>query len=244
MSMALADRISWIPEKLLTYRINNPTSLQGFGEAEIDVEDIISTARYLKAGLQERGRYETVKISFLNQILIRYVGLVEVQRSLSNFEKVYDFVKNTVFPEFGIDEMAVDDMISRVEEYRQIMTGNAKEYLFWKMKKLQEGNGEQFPFPFRMIKGYHRIAIYGAGNMGRSYYRQLKKHSNYEIVGWYDAKAAKLKDVEGLVSFPDEIIPENVDKIVIAIEEKKTAMAVREFLLSKGIAEKTIVWSI
>lgn len=76
------------------------------------------------------------------------------------------------------------------------------------------------------------------------YFRQLKKHSNYEIVGWYDAKAAKLKDVEGLVSFPDEIIPENVDKIVIAIEEKKTAMAVREFLLSKGIAEKTIVWSI
>ncbi len=244
LSMALADRISWLPEKLMTYRINNPASLQGFGEAEIDVEDIISTARYLKAGLQERGRYETVKRSFLNQILIRYVGLVEAQRSLSNFEKVYDFVKNTVFPEFGIDEMSTDDMISRVEEYRQIMKGDVREYLFWKMKKLQEGNGEQFPFPFRMIKGYHRIAIYGAGNIGRSYYRQLKKHSNYEIVGWYDAKAAMLKDLEGLVSLPEEIIPGAADKLVIAIEEKKTAMAVRKFLLSKGIAGEAIVWNI
>lgn len=244
LSMALAERISWIPDRLVTYRINNPASLQGFGEAEIDVKDIISTTRYLKAGLQERGRYETVKRSFLNQILIRYVGLVEAQRSLSNFEKVYDFVKNTVFPEFGIDEMAVDDMISRVEEYRQIMNGDAKEYLFWKMKKLQKDNGEQFPFPFRWIKGYHRIAIYGAGNIGRSYYRQLKKHSNYEIIGWYDAKAAMLKDLEGLVSVPDEIIPGTADKIVIAIEEKKTAMAVREFLLSKGIAEEAIVWSV
>ncbi len=244
LSMALAERISWIPDKLVTYRINNPVSLQGFGEAEIDVEDIISTARYLKAGLQERGRYEIVQRSFLNQILIRYVGLVEAQRSLSNFEKVYDFVKNTVFPEFGIDEMAEDDMISRVEEYRQIMNGDAKEYLFWKMKKLQRDSGEQFPFPFRRIKGYHRIAIYGAGNIGRSYYRQLKKHSNYEIVGWFDAKAAMLKDLEGLVSVPDEIIPGTADKIVIAIEEKKTAMAVREFLLAKGIAEEAIVWSV
>lgn len=244
LSMALADRISWIPEKLMAYRINNPASLQGFGEAEIDVEDIISTARYLKAGLQERGRYETVKLSFLNQILIRYVGLLEGQRNLPNFEKVYDFVKNTVFPEFGVDIMAEDDMISRVEERRRIMGGDAKEYLFWKMKKLQQGNGEKFPFPFRMIKGFHRIALYGAGNMGRSYYQQLQKRSNYEIVAWYDAKAAMLKDLEGLVSSPEEIAPEAADKIVIAIEEKKTAMAVKGFLLSKGISGEDIIWKI
>lgn len=244
MSMVLADRISWVPEKLATYRINNPASLQGFGEAGIDMEDIVSTARYLKAGLQERERYETVKRSFLNQILIRYIGLVEGQRSLSNFVYVYDYVKNIVFPEFGIHEMATEDMISRVDEYRQMMGGNAQEYMFWKMKKLQEGNGEQFPFPFRMIKGYRLIAIYGAGNVGRSYYRQLKKHSNYEIVGWYDAKAAALKDLEGLVSPPEAILPGTADKVVIAIEEKKIAMAVREFLLSNGIGEEDIVWSV
>lgn len=244
LSMALADRISWIPEKLMTYRINNPASLQGFGEAEIDVEDILSTTRYLKKGLVERGRYEAVKRSFLNQITIRYVGLVEGQRSLSNFEKVYDFVKNTVFPQFGVDQMAQDDLISRVEEWRQIKSGDAKEYLFWKMKKLQYGNGERFPFPFREIKGYRRIAIYGAGNMGECYYRQLRKCPNYEIVGWYDAKAAVLKDLEGPVSAPDEIVPGDAEKIVIAIEEKKTAMAVRETLLSKGITEEAIVWKI
>lgn len=244
ISMALADRISWVPEKLATYRINNPASLQGFGEAKIDMEDIVSTARYLKAGLKERGRYETVKRSFLNQILIRYVGLVEGQRSLSNFVHVYDYVKNIVFPEFGVDKMATDDMISRVEEYRQMMGGNAQEYLFWKMKKLQEENGEQFPFPFRLIKGHRLIALYGAGNMGRSYYRQLKEHSNYEIVGWYDAKAAALKDLKGMVSLPEAILPGAADKVVIAIEEKKTAMAVREFLISKGIEEEDIVWSV
>lgn len=244
MSMVLADRISWVPEKLATYRINNPASLQGFGEAGINMEDIVSTARYLKAALQERGVYETVKRSFLNQILVRYVGLVEGQRSFSNFVYVYDYVKNIVFPEFGIDEMATDDMISRVEEYQQIMDGNAQEYLFWKVKKLQEGNGEQFPFPFRLVKGQRRIAIYGAGNVGRSYYRQLKKHLNYEIVGWYDTKAAALKDLEGLVSLPETIVPGAADKVVIAIEEKKTAVAVREFLISKGIKEEEIVWSV
>lgn len=243
MSLVLAARISWIHEKLVTYRINNPVSLQGYGAREVDVEDIISTSRYLKAGLLERGRYETVKYGFLNFILTSYVELVEKQRSLSNFKKVFDFVKNTIFPEFGIDEMSKDDMIARVEEYCQIMSGDAHEYLFWKMKRLQEGNGERFPFPFRQIIGYHRIAIYGAGNVGRNYYRQLKKHSNYEIVGWYDARAAMLKDLEGLVSVPDEIIPGTADKIVIALEEKKTVKAVKDFLLSKGIAEDIIVWS-
>lgn len=244
MSLVLADRISWILEKLVTYRINNATSLQGFSDAEIDVEDIISTSRYLKTGLLERGRYEAVKISFLNSILNSYVGLIEKQRSLSNFEKVYDFVKNTAFPEFGIDRMAEEDMSARVEEYRQIMSGNVAEYLFWKMKKLQEGNGERFPFPFRKLKGYRRIAIYGAGNVGQNYYRQLKQHSKYEIVGWYDAKAAMLKVLEGLISTPKEIVPGALDKIVIAIEERKTAMAVRESLLSMGIAEDAIVWDI
>lgn len=243
MSLALAERISWIFEKLVTYRINNLASLQGFGETDVDLDDIISPARSLKAGLQGRGRYETVKLGFLNSILNSYVGLLEKQRSLSNFEKIYDFVKKIAFPEFGIDEMTEEDMSARVEEYRQIMSGNAYEYLFWKMKKLQEGNGEQFPFPFRQVIGHHRIAIYGAGNVGRSYYRQLREHPKYEIVGWYDAKATVLKDLEGLVNAPEKIVPGNMDKIVIAIEERKTAMTVKEFLLSKGITEDAIVWN-
>ena len=112
------------------------------------------------------------------------------------------------------------------------------------MKNLQEGNGESFPFPFRQIALYHKIAIYGAGNVGRSYYRQLKKQTNYEIVGWYDARATVLKNLEGLVSAPEEITPGIADKIVIAIEEKKTAMAVKASLLSEGIAEEAIVWRI
>lgn len=244
MSMALANKISWTPKKYITYRINNPRSLQGFGEETIDTEDLISTVRALKTGLIEKGRYELLKKSFQNQVLVRYVGLLEGQRCLSNFLKIYTFIKERVFPEFEISEMNPDDMITRVEECQRILSGTAEEYLFWKMKKLQFGPGERYLFPYDCIAGCKKIGIYGAGTVGKAYYRQLCQNSNIQIAGWFDANAKELCNMGMPVREPAAIAPQEMEKIIIAIEEKKTAMAVKKYLLEKGIAEKDIVWSI
>jgi len=244
MTMALAERISWVSEKFVTYRINNPKSLQGFGEENIDTEDLISTVRALKDGLAEKKRYEAVEKSFQNQVLVRYVGLLEGQGSLPNFCKIYNFIKEKVFPEFGINQMDFEDIVTRAEERQRIMTGTAEEYLFWKMKKLQLGRGERYLFPYDRIDGCSRIGLYGAGMVGKAYYRQLSQNVDVCVVGWFDVNAEELQGIGMPIKTPEEIVPGEIDKMVIAIEEKKAVMGVKELLREKGIQENDIVWSI
>ncbi len=244
MSLVLAERIGWVAEKFVTYRINNPKSLQGFGEDNIDMDDILSTTRALYNGLKECGKFDLVQNSFRNQILMRYVGLIEGQRTVKNFKHVYDTVKNCVFPEYEIDMMKEGDIIAKAEERRIILSSTSEEYLFWKVKRMQELHGEQYLVPWREIAGDKRIAIYCAGTVGKAYYRQLSNSSKFTIEGWYDSNYEKLKEDITIISSPDTALPENIDKILIAVEEGRVYEIIKNYLLGRGFTDGQIVWRI
>lgn len=243
-SLAVAERISWVEKKLVTYRINNPWSLQGFGEKDIDMDDILSTTRALKNGLEKYGKFELVQHSFRNQVLMRYIGLLEGQRSIENYIKVYNTIKDVVFPEFGIDRMQEDTIIAKAEERHCILMYDSNEYLFYKMKKFQNSYGEAYVLPWSEIKDVKKIGLYCAGTVGKSYYRQLNKSTLYNVVGWYDSNAKKLKSVIPNILSPDKANPSDMDKILIAIEEKKIYKEIRKELLLKGFSENQIVWRV
>lgn len=242
MSMALAVRISWVSKKFVNYRVNNPNSLQGFGDGEINVEDIVSTARALKAGLVERERYELLKKGMQNQFLIRYVGLIEGQRSWINYKKVFDFTKKQVFKEFEIEKMKPEDVFFRAAERLKIMECTAEEYMFWQWRRIQNRKGERYSFPYRELKGSKRIGLYGAGVVGRAYYRQICADKRLQLVGWYDISPAE--DLHNKVELPNELSSENMEKIVIAVEAYETAEKIKKFLIEKGFEEGSIVWKI
>lgn len=244
MSMALAEKISWISRKFVTYRINNPLSLQGFAEDNIDINDMLSTIRELKRGLVRTGKYDLLRNSMKNQILIRYSGLIEGQRSWKNFKEVFNITKNVVFPEFEIDVMKESDVLVCLKERRMILSHNAEEYLFWLIQRLKMSDGERFSFPFEHVNWGERIGLYGAGRVGKAYYKQICNSSKVTLVGWYDIDADKYQD-EGLkVLSPNTISAGNLDKVIIAIESFKVAMRIKEFLLEKGLSEHNIVWQV
>lgn len=244
ISMALAERISWVSKKFVTYRTNNPLSLQGFGDEIIDVDDLLSTIRALKEGLIKTGRYDFLKNSMKNQILTRYVSLIEGQRSWKNFKLIFDVVKNKVFHEFEINKMDNSEIQVCPEERKKIMECTAEEYMFWLMKRFHTNGGEKYTFPFAKVKDCKTIGVYGAGRVGKAYCRQIQKSEKISLVGWYDRDAERYKK-EGLeVESPDDIIPEIMDKIVIAIESFQSAGQIREFLLRKGFLNENIVWDI
>ena len=244
MSMALANRISWVDKKFVTYRVNNALSLQGFGNQKIDTNDLLSTVTELKKGLEKANVCKEVMRSFQNQVLVRYVGLIEAQRTWENYKDVFDFTKDTVFTLLGIDKLDEIDIFTRLEERNAILRFSAEEYLFWDMKRQKSGQGERYIFPFDEIGDAKNIGIYGAGVVGHAYMRQLQGNNIFNLVGWYDASKNSSQDCGVFISSPNKINPANMDKLIIAIEARKTALEVKKFLLEKGFREESIIWKI
>lgn len=110
--------------------------------------------------------------------------------------------------------------------------------------KAFQSNGSRFLFPFEEIDKYTKIAIYGAGNVGKSYYKQLKL-LNYPVdIIWVDKNYSSLNTKEMIIENPDILSKEKVDKILVAIENEGIASEVIKDLKEKGIDESDIIWKI
>ena len=87
-----------------------------------------------------------------------------------------------------------------------------------------------------------RIVIYGAGLIGKDYYKFMHLMCPERIAAWVDKRSDELRK-EGL----DVINPENLseicyDKILIAVMFKDGADMIKDELVRSGIQEDKIVW--
>lgn len=97
-------------------------------------------------------------------------------------------------------------------------------------------------FPFLNMLDGKRVVLYGAGTVGRHYWRQLHKFNACEAVGWTDGDWQDCRR-EGLDISSDEVlIYSEYDFVVIAELEKIAAEKVRQRLIALGVAEEKILW--
>lgn len=98
-------------------------------------------------------------------------------------------------------------------------------------------------FPYNLVQPYSEIVIYGAGEVGKSYVTELLQNEYAKILGWYDKE--KYGDIFGdiLIRNPKEIIKEDMDYLIIAINDKDSAIRIRKKLIDMGVSEKKIKWS-
>lgn len=95
-------------------------------------------------------------------------------------------------------------------------------------------------FPFDKIPKGKRIALYGAGDVGHEYKKQIVQLNYVQSLVWVDKNYKQIND-ENVIS-PDELDGDKIDYIVIAIEDKNICAAVKDFLLRKGIEPKKIIY--
>lgn len=87
-----------------------------------------------------------------------------------------------------------------------------------------------------------RVLLYGAGEVGRDYYAQICQNMNCTIVAVADKNANKYHfDFMRLIR-AEEIVNFKYDVILIAVLNEKTAAAIRDELVTWGIAEEKILW--
>lgn len=100
---------------------------------------------------------------------------------------------------------------------------------------------QEFIFPFKKVPQDAKIILYGAGNVGRTYFRQIKRTGYCNIVAWVDKEYQKFEFEKLGILNPEILKYENYDFVVIAIASGAIVQAVSETFEGMGIPSEKIV---
>lgn len=96
------------------------------------------------------------------------------------------------------------------------------------------------------------VVLYGAGKVGKSFYRQYKKYYDKSYIRkkygkcqkliWVDANYNKYQNEKVKIESPEILRFIFFDKIIIAVKDEGLAVQIKNDLISFGINEKKIFW--
>lgn len=244
LALVKAERISILDEKLLYYRMANPLSQQG--QTNKTPTEFFLAYYGVKQTLQEEGLYEQVEQSFVNRAMANCISRLGMLSAYEPYEYLYNKLKNEYFAAFEFDKYDKSFYYSEddYENYKIIEECSLAEYLYKQKYTLEHyifGGFQElyFRFPFERVDKDDRIVLYGAGNVGNAYFRQIVCSRYCEAVLWVDRK---YEEYGYLVNEPKKINEVEYDKVVIAVADSETAQKIREYLLSEGVGDKNIIW--
>ena len=102
--------------------------------------------------------------------------------------------------------------------------------------------GQSYIFPYHLFQEGERTVIYGAGESGRSFYRQLQRQNYLKPAGIVDKRAKELKTPDFPVQPVEDLKNMDFDALLIAVINEKAAREIKASLLELGIAEYKIRW--
>jgi glycosyltransferase involved in cell wall biosynthesis len=239
-----AERIAFFDHFVLNYRKNNPDSL--VGNYLFHFEDVLESHSIL----EERTR--KIELSMRHIILRAHFQMMidwydrsrTTGQNWKNVRKMmYSFVDELNIDNFG-DDFTKDILYPQYLELKlcTVKPGSRQERII--KNQLITFNHPYYEsiFPFRIISHNVKIAIYGAGAFGKRTVSAMEKMGYEKPCIWIDRNYDKIS-IDGYeISNPDEIINNNFNFIIIAIENKEIIKDVREFLLNKGVSGNKIIW--
>ncbi len=96
--------------------------------------------------------------------------------------------------------------------------------------------------PTDLLGSSKNIVLYGAGKVGKEYYKEFLNHPEYNLVGWVD-KNYEAYCRDGMRIMPIEhILQVNYDLILLGTMYEGMANSMTEVLLELGVDKKKIVW--
>ncbi len=101
-----------------------------------------------------------------------------------------------------------------------------------------------FPFPYSSIVPRSKIAIYGAGQVGKAFYKQMQITNYAEVVIWADKNHGRFQYGK-VIEPPCTLLEKSAEYqyAIIAIEDKQIAGHAWKDLIGLGIPEEKLVWS-
>ncbi len=119
-------------------------------------------------------------------------------------------------------------------EYSKVLMKQLKYYVIQSLMELKFLSGTPitfYLFPYEKVPAGSRIILYGAAEVGGSYYNQLQQNHYCKLMCWSDIRFEELKE-KGVVS-PDAILDTPYDYIVIAVLGGEQAVSIADGLVQK-----------
>lgn len=132
-----------------------------------------------------------------------------------------------------------------VSEYLEEKAKEYFGYVIWNLTREINKDSifiQNYLFPdVNMLKG-KRIALYGAGKVGRDYYTQICRYAECNIVLWVDKNYreyhfpfCEVKEVANIKQY-------HYDMILIAVKDKNVAIQIKNDLIENRVDEQKIIW--
>lgn len=237
-ALAKADRISFINEILVHKRYNNANSITTNYARTGTWRCFYQALTALKKQLEEWKLYGELRRDFVNYALFFILWNLKKFQQQEDFHELYHLVRETGLKEMDIIDHDAAYFYEKTdyEKLNRIVLMDADEYRRYEMLMGRDGT---YLFPFEMLESGTDIILYGAGNVGKAYYRQIKYSRYCRITAWVDRDYAE----KGMgIESPEVVFSRNYDFIVLAMNDGNTAKKVMRELVGKGIEEKKIIW--
>ncbi|MDE7253382.1 MAG: glycosyltransferase [Acetatifactor sp.] len=237
IALIYADKIDFIDERLIYYRVNNAKSLQGMGEEPSF--DFFDALKAIKNELIKAGIYDSVERSFINKGLSICISMLRKQKNLKNFIQIYECIKQEVFIWLNIPEREKEFFYANYHEVQDILMLEPEEYIYEKLLLSREAGCHKIPY--KSVGKARKIILYGAGKVGREYMREIIKSDYYSLVAWVDRNYFHYTDRYPKITDPEKVNELDFDKLIIAIANEQTRIEVRNYLVKQGIEGEKIV---
>lgn len=257
MALALADKITKIHEVLVTQRIHNSNSLVNTRvqswKCGFDMVDDI------KRGLLEKKIYVQLEKSFLNWALKYIVWSFDSMEAWEGKEQIYNYVQKAeqslCILKYPLEHYYFPTEYSFYKQITQKSFGNYVADVMMKMEyernRLTEHqeqiitilNKKKWLFPFAKLPQNSSVVLYGTGQVGQDYYKQITDSGYCKVVLWMDKKFAEkcFYHEDTICGWIKELGKVNYDKIVLALSRDKDIAEATELLLQQGVKRQQIV---
>lgn len=242
LAMAFAKRIAVYDKTLVHYRESVPG-----GQIMNNYKNPTGAyqALYLtKLGLEKENIFLKLKFPFLNYAVKFCLDRLSRFFASHAEEELYNVLHDGGFEELGLDfeEPSRLNSISLWERCKEIHDMEYKEYLFLKqrvMKQMINRTGSIYCLPEKLLAGRKKVAVYGAGNVGKSYFFKLMNTPEHQLVGWFD------KNYESCgypVEAPELLGQRDADAVIIGVMMETVAEDIKKDLMKLGVPGEKIFW--
>jgi len=243
LAMAYAERITTYDKVLVHYRENVPTGqMMNHDKSPTGVYEALCA---VKENLEQSKHFKGVEKAFVRYAVKCCLDRLACLTSCKAEMELYNILHNGGFEKLGLNVEINNSEVpnEQWEKCRSIYSTDYIEYLYYKKNVLQNMiNRAGFIYPLKneLLLTKKKVAIYGAGNVGKSYAIQLMNDNGHKFVGWFDKNYISYGyPVENPQLLPDR----EADAVLIAVQMDTVANEIKKDLISLGVEEEKIIWA-
>lgn len=160
----------------------------------------------------------------------------------ATLEKCEVFTNELISAREIVLKLPQEAMLTKIRSvYSTLSADEKKSYEKIYGSRISETIVNTFGFPIEKVGKNCKIALYGAGKAGQSFYDQINENNYGEVTVWVD-NGWKNYIRSGLPVRPiDALLKHDFDKLIIAIENQKVVEEVMDNLIGWGIDRDKII---